>query len=332
VSTGELTLERRRDIGKLLAGRKQEVIIGGVPYAILAVLVGLYGYLQPDSLARDQLVLTMNLALVLMLAGVGQTFVLLSGGIDLSVAGVMSVANVVAAVHISTSGRTVWVTVLIVALGWVPGAINGLLIVYFNLQPFIVTLGTWFVWAGIAFYVLPTAGSSFVHERYAQLAGGRMLGVDNTLWIVVGVALFGMWFLRTRIGIEIRAVGADITSARLAGVRTDLAIVVAYSLCSLFATMAGLILASQSLSGDPSVGDKYLLSSIAAAVVGGTSLFGGSATVVGTIVGALVLGYISRVTFAFELAPEWALIFAGSLLIGAVALQGLVRAFVGRRR
>ena len=163
MSTGELSLRRRRGIGKLLAGRKQEVIIGGVPYAILAVLVGLYGYLQPDSLARDQLVLTMNLALVLMLAGVGQTFVLLSGGIDLSVAGVMSVANVVAAVHISTSSRTVWVTVLIVALGWVPGAINGLLIVYFNLQPFIVTLGTWFVWAGIAFYVLPTASSSFVH-------------------------------------------------------------------------------------------------------------------------------------------------------------------------
>jgi len=332
VSASALALRPRRGIGKLLAGRKQEVLIGAVPYAILAALLGLYGYLQPESLTRDQLILTMNLALVLMLAGIGQTFVLLSGGIDLSVAGVMSVANTVAAVYMSTSGRTVWVTVLVLALGWVPGAINGVLIVYFNLQPFIVTLGTWFVWAGIAFYVLPTAGSSFVHERYANFAGGSMFGVDNTLWIVVGVALFGTWFLRTRIGLEIRAVGADLTSARLAGVRTNLAIIVAYSLCSLFATMAGLILASQSLSGDPSVGDKYLLSSIAAAVVGGTSLFGGSATVVGTIVGALVLGYISRVTFAFELAPEWALIFAGSLHIGAVALQGLVRAFVGRRQ
>lgn len=332
MSSSELTPRRRFGVGELVAGRKQEVLIGVVPYVILGVLLGLYGYLQPESLTQEQIVLTMNLALVLMLAGIGQTFVLLSGGIDLSVAGVISVANVIAAVHISSASRTVWVTVLVVALGWVPGAINGLLIVYFNLQPFIVTLGTWFVWAGVAFYILPTAGASFVHERYANLAAGSTLGIDNTLWLVGGIALFGMWFLRTRIGVEIRAVGADLTSARLSGIRTDLAVIVAYSLCSLFATMAGLILASQSLSGDPSVGDKYLLTSIAAAVVGGTSLFGGSATVIGTLVGALVLGYISRVTFAFELSPEWALIFSGVLLIVAVAVQGLVRAFVGRRR
>jgi ribose transport system permease protein len=327
-----VSARRRLRLRKLAAGRKQELVIGAVPYSILAVLVGLYGYLQPESLSGEQLVLTMNLALVLMLAGVGQTFVLLSGGIDLSVAGVMSVANTIAAVYMTTSERTVWISLLIIALGWIPGAINGLLIVVFDLQPFIVTLGTWFVWAGVAFYVLPTAGDAFVHERYASLTNGSLLGIDNTLWIVLAIALLGMWFLRTRVGLEIRAVGADLGSARLAGIRTNLAIVVAYSICSLCATLGGLVLASQSLSGDPSVGDKYLLSSVAAAVIGGTSLFGGSATVVGTLVGALVLGYIGRVTFALELPSEWALIFSGLLLMLAVALHGLVRAFVGRRR
>lgn len=332
MSAEAATLSRRSGFLKLLAIRREELLIGAVPYVILAILVGLYGYLQPQSLTGEQLVLTMNLALVLMLVSVGQTFVLLSGGIDLSVAGVMSVANTLAAVYISSADRAVWVTFIVLALGWLPGVLNAFLIIYFDLQPFIVTLGTWFVWAGVAFYILPTAGGSFVHERYANLSGGSMLGVDNTIWFVFAVALIGSWVLRTRIGVEIRAVGADMTAARLAGVRTNLSLVVAYGLSSLFATMAGLLLASQSLSGDPTIGDKYLLSCVAAAVVGGTSLFGGSATVVGTIVGALVLGYISRVTFALELAAEWSLIFAGCLLIVAVALQGLVRSFLGRRR
>jgi ribose transport system permease protein len=327
-----VAVSRRSQLGRLFASRREEFIIGTVPYVILGILVALYGYLQPESLTHDQLILTMNLAMVLMFVSVGQTFVLLSGGIDLSVAGTMSVANTVAAVYISSADRTVWVTLIVIALGWVPGVANGVIIVYFNLQPFIVTLGTWFVLAGIALYILPTAGGSFVHERYAQLSGGSTFGVDHTIWLVLGVGVVGSWFLRTRLGLEIRALGADPTAARLAGVRTTLAILVTYGVSSLFATMAGLLLASQSLSGDPTIGDKYLLTCVAAAVVGGTSLFGGSATVIGTIVGALVLGYISRVTFALELAAEWSLIIAGSLLILAVAIQGLVRAFVRRQR
>jgi len=332
MSSQPTAVERRLRPRRISASQKQELVIGAVPYAILVVLVVWFGYLQPASLTTEQVLLSVDLALVLMLVAVGQTIVLLSGGIDLSVAGVMSVANAIAAVYISTSDRAVWISLALVAVGWVPGAINGLLIVVFRLQPFIVTLGTWFVWAGVAFYVLPTAGDTVVDPGFASLANGATLGVDNTLWFVVGIAVVGMWLLRTRIGVEIRAFGADPIAAALAGIRTNTAIVVAYSASSLFSVIAGLLLVSQNLSGDPTVGDKYLLSSIAAAVIGGTSMFGGSATVLGTIVGALVLGYVARVTFAVGLPSEWGLIFAGLLLAFAVALQGLVRAFVGRRR
>jgi ribose transport system permease protein len=298
---------------------------------MLAVLVFWYGSLVPESLTGTELTASLNQALVLMFAAVGQTLVLLSGGIDLSVGGMIAVSNAICAAYMSTGGRSAWIAVALILLGWIPGALNGLLIVGLDLQPFIVTLGTWFIWDGIAFYILPTAGGS-VAPGFASVTSGSTFGIDNTLIIVAALALFGMWFLRTRIGVETRAVGADPGAALLAGVRRGRAIVVVYSISSLCAVISGIMLSSQNLSGDPTVGDKYLLSTVAAAVIGGTSLFGGSATVVGTLAGALVLGYVGKVIFAVGLQSEWGLIFSGVLLAFAVAVQGLVRAVIGRNR
>ena len=325
-----VALRPARRLVRLGISRREELLIGAVPYVILVVLVAWFGYLIPASLAGAQISLSINQSLVLMLVAVGQTFVLLSGGIDLSVGGIISVTNAVATVHMATKNDVILVSVILLALGWIPGAINGALIVYFRLQPFIVTLGTWFIWGGVAFYVLPTAGGT-INQSLGTISTGSTLGVDNTLWVFAVIAVAGMWILRTRAGIEIRALGSDSTSARLAGLRTDRALISAYALSSLFAVAAGLALSAQSLSGDPTVGDKYLLLSVAAPVIGGTSLFGGSATAIGTLVGSLVLGYVARVTFAVGLPSEWGLIFSGILLALAVALQGLVRAFFGRR-
>lgn len=316
-----------RDLGR---SRVEELLIGVVPYLILAILIAWLGLLTPASLSGEQLSLTIDQSLVLVLVAVGQTIVLLSGGIDLSVGGVISVTSAVAATHLTSEGRVIWVSLLLLALGWLPGAINGVLIVVFDLQPFIVTLGTWFICAGVAFYVLPIAGGE-IDPTMASLTNGAVLGVDNAIWIFLGVGLVGIWFLRTRIGLEIRALGADGRAARLAGIRVNRALIATYAASSMFAVAGGIVLSAQSLSGDPTIGDKFILSSVAAAVIGGTSLLGGSATVVGTMAGALVLGYVARVTFAQALPSEWGLIFTGLLLALAVAIQGIVRALVRRR-
>src|SRR5205823_274539 len=125
-----------------------------------------------------------------------------------------------------------------------------------------------------------------IDAALGSISIGHTLGIANPVLILVGVAVVGVWLLRTRIGLEIRAVGADPGAARLAGIRINRALIVTYAFSSFCAVLAGIVLSAQSLSGDPTVGDKYLLLSVAAPVIGGTSLFGGVATAAGTIVGA----------------------------------------------
>jgi ribose transport system permease protein len=332
VSTQTATAPRRvpARLAQLVAKRQDDLLVGSVPYLMLVLFVAWYAVLDPASFTGAELSASLDGALVLMFAAVGQTIVLLSGGIDLSVGGVMAVSNTIGAAYMSSTSNSIWIAIALILLGWIPGAINGLLIVEFELQPFIVTLGTWFVFDGIAFYVLPTAGGA-VAPSFGNITNGSLLGIDNPIIIVVALVIAGVWFLRTRTGLEIRALGADATSAALAGVRTKRAIIVTYSISSLCAVLSGIVLSAQNLSGDPTVGDKYLLATVAAAVIGGSSLFGGAATVVGTLAGVLVLDYVSRVIFAVGLQSEWGPISNGVLLALAVAIQGIVRGRMTRK-
>jgi ribose transport system permease protein len=302
----------------------EDFVLGLLPYIVLAVLVAWLGVLQPLSLTFDQFSQITNIELVLILLGVGETIVILTGGIDLSVGGVLSVTNAVAASHMATKESAIGVSLALVALGWIPGAINGLLIVYGELQPFIVTLATWFIWGGIAFLFLPVTGGT-VDASLGWLSTGSVVAVQNPIWVLVLVVVFGIWFLRTRLGLEIRSVGSDRESAFQAGLKARRALISAYALSSWFAVLGGIVLSAQTLSGDPTVGDSYILPTVAAVVIGGTSLLGGSGTISGTAVGALVLAYVYSVTFALKLSSQWGVIASGLLLIFTVSLQLLVR-------
>jgi ribose transport system permease protein len=308
----------------------EDFVLGLLPYVVLAVLVAWLAVLQPKSLTFDQFSQITNIELVLILLGVGETIVVLTGGIDLSIGGVLSLTNAVAASHMATKGSAIGVSLALVALGWIPGAVNGLLIVYGDLQPFIVTLATWFIWGGIAFLFLPVTGGT-VDSSVGWLSTGSVAGVANPICVLVIVAVFGIWFLRTRIGLEIRSVGSDRESAFQSGLRDRRALVSAYALSSWWAVLAGIMLSAQTLSGDPTVGDSYILPTVAAVVIGGTSLFGGSGTISGTAVGALVLAYVYSVTFALKLSSQWGVISSGLLLVFTVSLQLLVRIAFRRR-
>jgi ribose transport system permease protein len=308
----------------------EDFVLALLPYVVLAVLVAWLAVLQPKSLTFDQFAQITNIELVLILLGVGQTIVVLTGGIDLSVGGVLSVVNAIAASHMAAKADAIWVSIVLIALGWLPGVANGLLIVYGELQPFIVTLATWFIWGGIAFLFLPVTGGT-VNASLGWLSTGTVTGVQNPIWALVIVVLFGGWFLRTRLGLEIRSVGSDRESAFQSGLRAKRAVVAAYGLSSWWTTLGGIVLSAQTLSGDPTVGDSYILPSVAAVVIGGTSLFGGSGTITGTAVGALVLAYVYSVTFALNLSSQWGVIASGLLLIFTVSLQLMVRIAFRRR-
>jgi ribose transport system permease protein len=282
-------------------------------------------------LTREELNLDSVATLTLLLVATGQMLVILLGGIDLSVGGVVSVTTALAATQFGGggSGMLLW-AVAIVALGAAAGAVNGVLIARLNLQPFIVTLATWSIWSGVAFWLLPTEGGT-IPESFTSWVSNAYLGLTAPVWIIVALIVAWLWFKRTRLGVGIKATGSSAGSAFLSGVPIGVTTIAAYSLSGLFAALAGLFLTTQTASGSPTVGNDYILNSVAAVVIGGTSLFGGRGGLGGTIAGAFVLTMIANVIFAFELESFWAPITYGVLLIVAVLANSLTELYARRQ-
>lgn len=318
---------RKRHLGSFNA---EDLVVGLFPYFLLAIMVLWFGALQPASLSLRYQQNLVALSLVLILISFAQAIVTMSGGIDLSVPGVLSVINTIAATQMTTPERTALVGALLLALGWAPGAINGLLVVYGRMQPFIVTLAMWFVWGGIAFYILPGPGGA-VDPTMSTILLAQFLGLKGATWMLALLILLAAWFGRTGLGLSIRAIGSDRTSANHSGVAVDRSEIAAYGICSWFAVLAGIVISAQSMSGEPTVGNTYVLPMITAVVVGGVSLLGGKGSLLGPIIGALVLSYLTGVTFSFRLQPQWNQIFQGLLLVLSISatfgLQRLVRLY-----
>lgn len=303
---------------------KRDLIPTVMPYLILVVLVLWLGKLQPASLSWDEINIMINGAMVLVLLAIGQCFVLVSGGIDLSVGGVVSVVSAITASHMASDGAVATTVVILLALSWLPGLVNGLLVAYAGLQPFIVTLATWFVWSGIALFFLSSAGGT-IDESFGWLSTGEIGGLRVSTLGFLLVLVVASWIMRSKIGLHMKAVGSDEVAAYESGIPTARVKVLSYMLSSGWAVLAGLMLSAQSLSGDPTVGNSYILPMITAVVIGGASLVGGRASTTGSAVGALVLTYVSSVTFAEKLPAEWSLIIVGVLLIGSVGAQTVLR-------
>jgi len=316
-------------LGRVRSAEADDVVPVVLPFVLLAGLIVWLAFLLPTSLQSGQLVLTLDQSTVLILLAAGQVFVLLTGGIDLSVAGVLAVANGICATHMHGQGSAISIALAIVLLGWVPGAINGAIIVFSGIKPIIVTLATWFIWSGVALVILPVAGGA-IPLSVGNLWTGSFLGLANVVWFALILAVALLWIGRSGLVLRLRAIGSHPLGAFHSGVPIRRNVVIAYALASWFAALGGLVLSAQSLSGDPGVGNSYLLPSIAAAVIGGTRLNGGVGAPFGALVGALVLGYVTQVTLATGLAANWSLVFASLILVLGVSIPALVHA-VGRR-
>lgn len=309
----------------------EDFILGLMPYIVLIILVAWLAVLQPASFTVSRLRVVANITLVLVLMSIGETFVVLGGGLDISLGGVLSAASAIIATQTATESRLIIVLALLLLLGWLPGLINGLLIVKANIQPFIVTLSTWFIWAGVALTLLDAPGGN-IYPALAALSAGKILGVPLPVLLLILTALVGGWLSRTKLGLDIRAVGSDREAAFNSGVNVERTQILSYGLSSYFTVLAAIYLTAQSMSGDPKVGNTFILPAFAAVVIGGTSLAGGVGSITGTIIGAIVLSYLTSVTFALKLQVQWSQIFQGLLLIFSVSLHFVVQLlFRGRR-
>jgi ribose transport system permease protein len=289
-------LERTRRLAGLLADRPLVVLTG-----VLVVLVLVTGAIEPSYLSLNGMRNTMLLAAPLAIMAAGQTILMLTAGIDLSVAMIATGAAYVAG-NQSPNGAAVAI-LLGLAVGVVAGAANGIGVGVFRVNPLIMTLAMSAILLGLFTSWAQTIlqGSTSVAPFIRQLGGGSFLGnlvpYNTLVWAAVAAAV--IWMLRrTGLGRVVYAVGDNPVAVRLAGVRTWQVLLAVYTVAGLLAALAGILLAGRTGAVDLQLASGFLLPSVAAAVIGGTSIFGGTGSYSGTIVGALILSVLnSMLTF-----------------------------------
>ncbi|TDY46578.1 ribose ABC transporter membrane protein [Alicyclobacillus sacchari] len=229
------------------------------------------------------------------LLAIGMTFVILTSGIDLSVGSTLAFSSALAAQWM-VAGISPWMAgIAALCIGGLAGALNGVMVAYARLAPFIVTLGTMTLFRGLT--EIYTNGQPIFNlpNSFNGLGNGAILGIPVPVWITVVVFLIAWAVLsRTVAGRRIYAIGGNEKVAYLAGVRAKRYLVVVYMVSGILAALAGLVLTSRLATAEPTAGNGYELDAITAVVLGGTSLMGGEGTLVGTIIGALILGVIDN--------------------------------------
>ena len=301
----------------------------GLLVAILSfvVMFAIYIANHPVGLTASVANTAANKGVLLALVAMGQTIPIITTGLDLSVGMIFVLTNCVASILVAGSGLEIAAGVLAVCLiGAACGAVNGALVVFGRLQPIIATLATGAVYFGLALKLRPTSGGDIDQDFADILTGTLPGGIPTSLVLLIGVVLL-IWvpYRRSVLGRAAYAIGSSEQAAFMAGVPVKAARFLPYVLSGLLAAIGGLFLTCLTYSGEASaaIGSTYTLNSIAAVVVGGTSLFGGTGGAIGSIFGAFVLRTIGDLLFVFDLDALWQPLFLGVVLLVAVSLDSV---------
>ena len=322
-----------------LPARAVLLLLRGRAIFVLVVLLVWFTVAAPAFLTLNNLsILTKHVAISALLA-VGMTFVVLTGGIDLSVGSVAGLAGMMAGYllsqGVSFAGTAhyapVWVAVGCAVLVCVAvGALNGWLVAKAGVAPFIATLGTLYIARGAALLIsngktfpglaeLPGGRSSF-----GQLGQGSMLGLPAPVWIMLAFyVVAAVIATKTPLGRHIYAIGGNERAAVLAGIRVSRVKIMAYVFSAVAAAMVGLIIASQLEAAHPATGESFELNAIAAVVLGGTSLMGGRGSVTGSLIGAFVIGVLADGLIMLGVSEFWQIVIKGVVIVLAVAVDQL---------
>ncbi|WP_027167581.1 ABC transporter permease [Mesorhizobium sp. WSM3224] len=315
--------------------------------ALIAVLV-FFSVAAPNFLSAANLILMAKHVALNAFLAMGMTFVIITGGIDLSVGSIVGLCGMVAGYLVLNGidlliGYTIYFNVVEIALitlavGILIGAVNGLLITRLNVAPFIATLGTLYVARGLA--LLSSDGRTFPNlvgkpelgtTGFGYLGAGRLLGLPVSIWILVVVALGAAYLARhTPLGRHIFAVGGNERAARISGVRVNMVKMFVYMFSGFCAAIVGLIISSELMASHPATGESFELNAIAAAVLGGTSMSGGRGTIGGTIVGAFVIGILSDGLVMMGVSSFWQMVIKGLVIIVAVVVDQAQRRLQSR--
>lgn len=290
------------------------VLLLGLAAAYIALNPAAFNGVPFQTLTADYL--------PLVCAALAQATVMLVRGVDLSVGAGVSLTGAIFAQLAGGSGATVGALVLALAAGTCAGAVVGAIVRFARLPPIIVTLAASFVWTGVTLIILPQPGG--------YVPGGMVAVYNGTTTLlpvplILGVVLLVGWKLvkRSPFGLSVYMTGGNERGAFVSGVAVGRAKLGAYAVAGFFTACAGVALAVQTGTADPTIGVPYTLNSIAAAVLGGVSFLGGFGEMKGAVIGALILALILQVLLLAAVPTFWQLVLEGAILVAAIALRRL---------
>jgi ribose transport system permease protein len=297
-----------------------------ISLVIFAIMFAFYAWKLEIGLSASMVNTAANKGALLALVAMAQTIPVLTGGLDLSVGMVFVLSNCLAATIVNGDPRMTALGIIgVLIVGLVCGIINGIVIVYGRLQPIIVTLATGAVYFGIALALRPEPGGS-VNFEFADFMTTSFFKVPSSVILLLAVVLF-IWipYRRSVLGRAAYAIGSSEHAAYMSGVPITRAKILAYALAGFLASIAGLLLTALTYSGaaKASLGADYTLNSIAAVVIGGTSLFGGAGSAIGSIFGAFIMRTVGDLLIVFDINPVLQPLFVGIVLLFAVSLGSL---------
>jgi ribose transport system permease protein len=288
----------------------------------LILTLGIYASLSsPNFLTERNIFNVLRTGAFLGTLAIGETFVIISGGIDLSVGSVIKLSVLMSAILMNGKPENIAIAVVAtLAMGAVVGLVNGLLVTKVRIAPFIVTLGAYSILRGIAYTVTTTpvgsAAPGFLRLYDLKVGPVPLLVIFLALLILIGIFVLR----RTAFGRHIYAIGGNEQVARLSGIRVDRVKIGVYVLCSTLAALTGLLYLTRAGVGDPVTGEGAELQTITAVILGGTSLFGGQGGLIGTLGGVLLMGLTNNVLVILNVSSWYQELIQGLVIVGAVAL------------
>ncbi|PRO67041.1 ABC transporter permease [Alkalicoccus urumqiensis] len=291
-------------------------------FIIFLLLLVIASFISDAFFTVTNLFNVMRQVSIVGIIAVGMTLVILTAGIDLSVGSVMALTGAVVA-GVMTAGMPIPIAILVCLIaGLIIGAFNGVVISKGNVPPFIATLAVMVIARG--FTLVLTGGSPTIinDASYRVIGSGTLLGVPVPVVIMGVIFLIMYWVLKnTTFGRSIYAVGGNEEAARLAGINVDRVKIFVYSLTGMFAAVSAMIYTSRLMSAQPNAGTMLELDAIAAVIIGGTRLTGGKGGVIGTLIGALIMGVLDNILNLANVSPFYQEIAKGAVILAAVLLD-----------
>ncbi len=292
---------------------------------ILLVLMGFLGITTHSFLTSENLLTALlNISFIAIMA-FGETMVIITAGIDLSVGSMLGISSVVIALLLHDYHMAMFPAIISgLAIGTIMGFINGVLVTKIKLPPFIATMGMLSVGRGLAYVLTGGWPISPFPEAFTNIGQGKIFSIPNPVIFMIVLAIVSHIFLKyTVIGRRIYAVGGNADAARLSGVKVDKILILVYAIAGFFAGISGFLMTAWLGVGQANAGQGYELDVIAAAVIGGTSLMGGEGTILGTILGAAIMGILRNGLILLGVSSFWQQVAIGVVIIFAIAFDRL---------